>query len=881
MNKERLVYAFNESKASEESAFLLGNKGAQLAEMTAIGLMVPPGFTITTEACKKYYELEKKWPKGLEEQVKEKLKELEKKMNKKLGDKENPLFVSVRSGSYVSMPGMMDTVLNLGMNDESVKAFSEKTKNERVAWDSYRRFIQMFSDVVMELSHSDFEELLEKKKHARKVKFDTDLSAQDLKELVEDYKKLVKAKGKSFPQNPEEQLRMTINAVFESWNSSRAISYRRINSLKDDAGTAVNIQAMVFGNKGNSSATGVGFTRNPATGEKEHYGEYLLNAQGEDVVAGIRTPKHIDEMKKDLPESYEKLIQVYEKLEKHFKDLQDFEFTIEENRLYLLQTRNGKRTAKAAVKIAVDMVKEKILTEKEALLKINANQLNQLLHKQLDEKAKKEFKAIAKGLAASPGAAVGKVVFSAEKAKELFEKNPGEKIILVRAETSPDDIEGMHVAQGILTSRGGLTSHAAVVARGMGKCCIVGCEEISIKGNPGEFTTSKQEVIKVGEWITLDGATGEIFKGQIPVTDPTLSKEFEEIMHWADKYRKLKVRANADTPIDARKAREFGAEGIGLCRTEHMFFQEDRIKTIREMILAKDLEGRKKALEKIKPLQKNDFKELFREMNGFPVTIRFLDPPLHEFLPFIEKDVEEMSKEMNVEKEIIKAKVESLKETNPMLGHRGVRLGLSYPEVYEMQARAALEAALEVSKEGIKVLPEIEIPLVGTVKELTEMKKIILKVAEELKLKEKGVKFKIGTMIELPRACITADEIAKEAEFFSFGTNDLTQTTYGFSRDDIGKFVQHYEEKKIFEKDPFAVLDQEGVGKLMKLCVELGRKTNPELEIGICGEHGGEASSVEFCHKIGLNYVSCSPFRVPIAKLAAAQMAIKEKQVKN
>ncbi|MBN1941164.1 MAG: pyruvate, phosphate dikinase [Candidatus Diapherotrites archaeon] len=875
---KQYVYLFDEVKNanSQEMIFKLGNKGAQLAEMTTSGLPVPPGFTITTEGCNEFYALGKKWPDGLEKQVKEKLEALEKKIGKTLGNAENPLLLSVRSGSYVSMPGMMDTILNLGMNDKTVEGLAKKTNNKRMAFDSYRRFLTMFGDVVLGVKHSDFEKILDAAKEKKGVKFDTDLSAEDLEALIPQYKELIKKSiGKDFPQDAWEQLKLAINAVFDSWNTPRAVSYRRINHLRSDAGTGVNVQAMVFGNMGETSGTGVSFTRNPGTGEKEHYGEFLINAQGEDVVAGIRTPKPIDEMKSILPDVYKELLKIYETLEKHYKDLQDFEFTIEEKKLYLLQTRSGKRTAQAAVKIAVDMQSEGVLSKEEAVMRVKPEQLDKLLHKQLDPIAVKEKEAITKGINASPGAAVGKAVFDSETAHKMFEENPKEKIVLVRLETSPDDIEGMNVAQGILTARGGATSHAAVVARGMGKPCVAGASDISVDEEKREFSVGGL-TIKEGDWISLDGGTGEVFEGQVPLVEPSLKGDFAVLMEWADTFRKLEVKTNADTPKDAETAKKFGAQGIGLCRTEHMFFEGARIKAMREMILSEKLEEREKALAKLLPFQKEDFKGLFKVMTGLPVVIRLLDPPLHEFLPKEDDEIEELAGEMNIPAEKIKSIISSLHEFNPMLGFRGCRLGVTYPEINAMQAKAIFQAALEAQAEGIKPVPYIEVPLVGNVREFKMIKEIIEKEAEASGAKGK-VKYKIGTMIEVPRACITADEIAKEAEFLSFGTNDLTQMGCGFSRDDAGKFLKHYVAKGIYERDPFQAIDQEGVGGLMKLCIEKARKVNPKIEIGICGEHGGEASSVEFCHKIGLNDVSCSPYRVPIARLAAAQAAIKEK----
>ncbi len=880
---KQYVFSFSEVKGAntQEWVFKLGNKGAQLAEMTETGLPVPPGFTLSTEACNEFYELGKEWPEGLKKQVKEKLAELEKEQGKELGKGENPLFVSVRSGSYVSMPGMMDTILNLGMNDESVEAFAKKTGNPRAAYDSYRRFITMFGNVVMDVTHAKFEELLDHAKDTKGVKFDTDLDAEDLKALIPKYKELVKAEaGKDFPQDPLEQLTMSIDAVFGSWNNPRAIAYRKINSLRNDAGTGVNVQAMVFGNMGETSGTGVSFTRNPGTGEKEHYGEFLINAQGEDVVAGIRTPKPVDSMKDVLPDVYEELLKIYDTLEKHYKDLQDFEFTIEDKKLYLLQTRNGKRTAQAAIKIAVDMHEEGLISKEDAILKVKAEQLDQLLHKQLDPIAVESAHVIAKGINASPGAAVGKIVFTAEKAKKMKEDNPKERIVLVRLETSPEDIEGMDAAMGILTARGGATSHAAVVARGMGKPCVAGAGDLSIDEHAGEMKTKDGLVFKELDIISLEGGVGKVFQGEIPLVEPVLSGDFSKLMSWADSFRKLKIKTNADNPKDAEVAKGFGAEGIGLCRTEHMFFEGERIKAVREMILSETEEGRRKALDKLLPFQKADFKGIFEVMSGLPVVIRLLDPPLHEFLPREEKEIKELSEEMGVGVDKLNAKIVELHEFNPMLGFRGCRLGVVFPEINEMQVKAIFEAAMEVNESGKKAMPEIEVPLVGKLEEFAKIKALIKKVANETGAEGK-VHYKIGTMIEVPRAALTADEIAKEAEFLSFGTNDLTQMTCGFSRDDAGKFLAPYVEQGIYERDPFQSIDQEGVGKLMQICVENARKTNPKIEIGICGEHGGEAHSVEFCHRIGLNDVSCSPFRIPIARLAAAQAAIKEKQKKG
>jgi len=881
--KKKYIYFFGEGKAEGKGDMkdLLGGKGAGLAEMTNAGIPVPPGFTITTEMCRYYYKNNKKLPDDFEEELKKYLKKLEKVTGKKFGDPKNPLLVSVRSGAKFSMPGMMDTILNLGLNDESVKGLAESTGNERFAYDAYRRFIQMFGNVVMGIDKNEFEKILENKKKEKGVQYDSDLDANDLKEIVEKYKEIYKEKtGEDFPQDPMVQLKRAINAVFESWNNPRAITYRKLNKIPDDLGTAVNIVTMVFGNMGNDSGTGVGFTRNPSTGEKEFYGEYLTNAQGEDVVAGIRTPKPISELEKEMPEVYKQLKEITDRLEKHYRDLQDFEFTIERGKLYMLQTRTGKRTPLAAVKIAVDMVKEGLITKEEAIMRIEPSQIDQLLHPIIDPKAKVE--PIAKGLPASPGAASGKIVFTADKAEELGKNEP---VILVREETSPDDIHGMATAKGILTSRGGMTSHAAVVARGMGKPCVVGCGEIQIDEEKGIMRIKDKE-LKEGDWITIDGGTGNVIIGQVPTIEAGITGEFKTLMEWVDEFRKIGVRANADIPRDAKKAREFGAEGIGLCRTEHMFFAPERLPAVVEMIMAKTEEERRKALDKLLPFQKEDFIGLFKEMKGYPVIIRTLDPPLHEFLPKREELMVEIAlmKERKEDPEKIKEKekllerVEQLHEFNPMLGHRGCRLGITYPEITEMQARAIMEAACELAKEGETVIPEIMIPLVGNVEELKHQKEIVVKVAEEV-MKKYGVKIKymVGTMIEVPRAALTADEIAKEADFFSFGTNDLTQMTFGFSRDDVGKFLFYYLEKKILKDDPFMTLDQNGVGQLIKMGIEKGRKTNPNLEIGICGEHGGDPESVKFCHRVGMNYVSCSPYRIPVAKLAAAQAAIEEK----
>jgi pyruvate, orthophosphate dikinase len=871
---EKYVYSFKEGK--REMKALLGGKGANLADMTSIGLPVPPGFIITTEACAKYYTEGKIISTEIKNQVIEKLRELEENMGKKLGDKKNPLLVSVRSGAAVSMPGMMDTILNLGLNDETVTGLAEKTGNERFAYDSYRRFIQMFGDVVMGVEHDLFEEILENAKKEKGVKLDTELNVDDLKKVVKGYKEIIKKEtGKMFPNDVIEQLMMSVEAVFGSWNNARAISYRRMNNIFGLIGTAVNVQTMVFGNMGEDCGTGVFFTRNPSTGEKKMYGEFLINAQGEDVVAGIRTPEDMSSLNKKMPEIYSQIVKISDKLENHYKDMQDIEFTIEKGKLYILQTRNGKRTAHAAIRIAVELVKEGLATKEEALLKIDSESLNQLLHKQLDSESKRTKEKVAKGLPASPGAAVGKVVFNAEHAKELAQQ--GGKVILVRVETSPEDIEGMHAAQGILTARGGMTSHAAVVARGMGKCCVAGCSELIISERE-KIIEINGKTIREEDIITLDGATGEVFIGAVGLIEPELSGNFATIMDWADEIRTLKVRTNADTPKDAEMAIKFGAEGIGLCRTEHMFFEESRIKAVREMILSETKEGRKKALAKILPMQRADFKALFEIMDGKPVTIRYLDPPLHEFLPKEEEDIKELAKEMNIPVEKLKQKIEDLHEFNPMLGHRGCRLGITYPEISEMQSRAVFEAAAEIVKEGKKIIPEIMIPLVGNVKEFENQKEIVDSVAKLVK-KEKNVEFEylVGTMIEVPRAALTADKIAEKAEFFSFGTNDLTQMGCGFSRDDSAKFLKEYIEKGIYQRDPFQALDQEGIGELIKIAISKAKPVRKNIKLGICGEHGGEPSSVEFCNKIGLSYVSCSPFRVPIARLSAAHAVIKQR----
>ena len=878
---KKYVYFFDEG--NEEMKSILGGKGTGLAEMTRIGLPVPQGFTISTEVCIEYYKNNCQYPEGLKEQIDDKLNQLEKISQKKLGDSENPLLVSVRSGAAISMPGMMDTVLNLGLNDITVQGIIKKTNNERFAYDSFRRFIQMFGNVVLGIEHDKFEHLLEEIKKELKVELDTEINCAGLKKLVANYKDLVKKEiGKDFPQDPKVQLEMAITAVLNSWNNKRAITYRKINKIPDNLGTAVTIQEMVFGNMGDDSGTGVGFTRNPSTGEKEYYGEYLLNAQGEDVVAGIRTPLHLLNLNRDLPEVYQELTSVVHLLEKNYRDVQDYEFTIEKLKLYLLQTRTGKRTAQAAVKIAVDMVEEGIITEEEAILRVEPNQLNQLLHKRIDPKAKS--KIIATGLPASPGAAYGKVVFTADEAEKLGKE--GEMVILVRAETTPDDIHGMVEAQGVLTSRGGMTSHAAVVARGMGKSCVAGCSALNIDTKK-ERLSVENIIIKKGEFITIDGGQGEVFLGKVPTIDPEMSEEFKTLLSWADKIKRLGVYANADTPEDAQKARELGAEGIGLTRTEHMFMAQDRLPIMQEMIIADTKKSRAEALKKLLPMQKGDFVGILKAMEGLPVIIRLLDPPLHEFLPNLEDILIEVNtlrlknadSDELAEKELLLTKIESLHEMNPMLGLRGCRLGLLYPEIYEMQIEAIIEAAIELTKQGVKVKPEIMIPLISHINEFKPICEKARKIANE-KIKSAGVKleYKVGTMIELPRAALTADKIAEEAEFFSFGTNDLTQTTFGISRDDAeGKFLLKYVEDKILEDNPFEILDREGVGKLVELGTNLGRKTRPELEVGICGEHGGEPHSVEFCHSVGLNYVSCSPFRVPIARLAAAQAVVKEK----
>ena len=873
MNNKKYVYLFKEG--NETMRNLLGGKGANLAEMTILGIPVPQGFIVTTEACNKYYNDGKVISEEVLQQIQNHIAKLEEITGKKFGSLENPLLVSVRSGARVSMPGMMDTILNLGLNDEAVEVVAKQTNNPRFAYDSYRRFVQMFSDVVMGVEKRLFENIIDEMKEARGVHYDTELTADDLKELVVKFKDLYKKEmKKDFPQDPKEQLVEAITAVFRSWDNPRAIVYRRLNDIPGEWGTAVNVQEMVFGNKGDTSGTGVAFSRNPSTGEKGIYGEYLMNAQGEDVVAGIRTPLPITKLNEQNPALYKQFIDIVNKLENHYKDMQDMEFTIEEGKLFFLQTRNGKRTAQAALKIAVDLVSEGMLSKEEAILKVEPKQLDSLLHPTFEATSLKNTKAIAKGLPASPGAACGKVAFTAEEAKERAEK--GERVVLVRLETSPEDIEGMIAAEGILTVRGGMTSHAAVVARGMGTCCVAGCGELKVD--------EEKRTLEVGgkvytdkDYISIDGSTGNIYGEAIKTVTPEISGYFATFMSWADEIRKLQVRTNADTPRDTKQAVEFGAEGIGLCRTEHMFFDEDRIMPMREMIVAKTEEERRRALSKLLPMQKGDFKAMYEALEGRPATIRFLDPPLHEFVPHSDEEIRELAGQMALDFEELKATVEGLHEFNPMLGHRGCRLAVTYPEIAEMQTRAVIEAAIEVkSEKGYDIVPEIMIPLVGEVKELKFVKDIVDSTAKAV-MNEKGItiEYHVGTMIEIPRAALTADEIAKEAEFFSFGTNDLTQMTFGFSRDDAGKFLNDYYERKIYEQDPFAKLDQVGVGQLVKMATEKGKATRPNIKLGICGEHGGDPSSVEFCHNVGLNYVSCSPFRVPLARLAAAQAQVK------
>ena len=872
---KKFVYLFSEGNGSMRE--LLGGKGANLAEMTNLGMPVPQGFTITTEACTQYYQDGRSINEEIQDQIMEYMGKLEDISGKRFGDKNNPLLVSVRSGARASMPGMMDTILNLGLNDVVVEAFAKKTKNPRFAWDSYRRFIQMYSDVVMEVGKKYFEELIDEMKKERGVTLDTELTANDLKKLAEQFKAEYKNKiGEDFPQDPREQLMGAVRAVFRSWDNPRAIYYRRMNDIPSSWGTAVNVQMMVFGNTGDTSGTGVAFTRNPATGEKKLFGEFLMNAQGEDVVAGVRTPQTIDQLAEVMPEAYEQFVDIAQKLEYHYRDMQDMEFTIEDKKLYMLQTRNGKRTAAAALKVAVDLVDEGMIDEKEAVCRVEPKQLDALLHPTFDAEALKKAQAVGKGLAASPGAACGKVVFTAEDAKEWHAR--GEKVVLVRLETSPEDIEGMQVSEGILTVRGGMTSHAAVVARGMGTCCVSGCGDIVVDYENKKFSLAGKDYHE-GDWISLDGSTGSIYGEAIPTVpaDPG-SGYFGRLMGWADKYRQLMVYTNADTPRDAKQGRAFGAQGIGLCRTEHMFFEETRIKAMREMIVADNIEDRKKALAKIMPYQQGDFEGLYEAMEGCPVVIRFLDPPLHEFLPTKEEDIVEIAGELGITVEHLHEVIDSLHEFNPMMGHRGCRLAVSYPEIAEMQTTAVINAAINVQKKhpDWTMVPEIMIPLVGEVKELKYVKDVVTATADKI-IKDAGIemKYEVGTMIEIPRAALTADEIAKEAEFFSFGTNDLTQMTFGFSRDDAGKFLASYYDRKIYEADPFSKLDQVGVGRLVKMACELGRQTRPDIKLGICGEQGGDPSTVEFCHNVGLTYVSCSPFRVPIARLAAAQAAIK------
>lgn len=876
MEKKQYVYLFNEGNASMKN--LLGGKGANLSEMTILGIPVPQGFTVTTEACNKYYEDDKKISQDIIEEIENKMSELEKITGKKFGSLENPLLVSVRSGARVSMPGMMDTILNLGLNDESVEAMAKLTNNPRFAYDSYRRFIQMFADVVMGVEKRLFEDLLDEVKEEKGYKIDTDLTAEDLKDLVVKFKALYKKeKGEDFPSNPKEQLIEAVTAVFRSWNNPRAIVYRRLNDIPGEWGTAVNVQEMVFGNKGETSGTGVAFSRNPANGDNELYGEYLMNAQGEDVVAGIRTPEPISHLEAQNPTIYKQFTDIVNTLEKHYRDMQDMEFTIEDGKLYFLQTRNGKRTAQAALKIAVDLVEEGMLTKEEVILKVEPKQLDTLLHPAFASDGLKEAKIVAKGLPASPGAACGKIAFTAEEAKER--KANGEKVVLVRLETSPEDIEGMIAAEGILTVRGGMTSHAAVVARGMGTCCVAGCGELKVNEEARTLEVNGQ-VLTFDDYISIDGSTGHIYAEQVKTVSPEITGHFATFMGWADEIRKLKVRTNADTPRDTKQAVEFGAEGIGLCRTEHMFFAEDRILAVREMILAKNEDSRRVALEKLLPMQREDFIGIYEALEERPATIRFLDPPLHEFLPSEEEDINALAKEIGVSPAEIKNVVAELHEFNPMMGHRGCRLAVSYPEIAEMQTRAVIEAAIEVKKnKGYNIVPEIMIPLIGEIKELKYVKNVVVETAKTV-MEEKGVQldYKVGTMIEIPRAALTADKIAEEAEFFSFGTNDLTQMTFGFSRDDAAKFLKDYYEKGIYEQDPFAKLDQEGVGELMRIACEKGKATRPDIKLGICGEHGGDPSSVEFCHNLGLNYVSCSPYRVPLARLAAAQAQVKNKR---
>lgn len=872
--QEKFVYSFHEGNKSMRD--LMGGKGANLAEMTNIGLPVPPGFTITTQACNRFYEENEELWDSLKAEIREHLEEVEKKLDKKFGDEKNPLLVSVRSGSVFSMPGMMDTILNLGLNDTSVEGLANVTENPRFAYDSYRRFIQMFGDVAMGVPKENFDEIFEAVKEDKGVHEDTDLTTEDLKAVIEGYKKVIREeKGEDFPQDPYEQLLYAIRAVFLSWNNNRAKVYRRLHQISDKLGTAVNIQSMVFGNMGETSGTGVAFTRNPATGENKLFGEFLMNAQGEDVVAGIRTPKNIGALEEVMPKVYKQFHEITESLEKHYKDMQDIEFTIENENLYILQTRSGKRTSQAAIQVAVDLVEEGFLSKEEAILRVEPDSLNQLLHPTFDEKALQDSPVLAKGLPASPGAASGKIYFRADDAAAAHSK--GEKVILVRQETSPEDIEGMIASEGILTARGGMTSHAAVVARGMGKCCVAGASAVRIHEQTKIMKIDDKEFHE-GDFISLNGSTGEIYAGEIEKVNPSLSGAFGTFMEWADEIRTMQVRTNADNPRDSQQARKFGAEGIGLCRTEHMFFQEDRIPSVRRMILSKTKEAREEALAEILPMQRQDFYEIYKVMEQLPVTIRLLDPPLHEFLPTEEKDIIALAESMHVSKEELQETVEELHEFNPMLGHRGCRLAVTYPEIYRMQARAIIEAALQIQEEGSEITPEIMIPLIGETDELVYVKK---EVEEEIQMvfdeKGKTVPYLIGTMIEIPRACLIADEIAKEAEFFSFGTNDLTQMGFGFSRDDAGKFLEEYVDKKILPESPFDSLDQKGIGKLVEMGAKLGREANSDLHLGICGEHGGDPKSIEFFYKVGLDYVSCSPFRVPIARLTAAQCVAKEK----
>ena len=872
------VYKFHEGSAAMRN--LLGGKGCNLAEMTNLGMPIPQGFTVTTEACTEYYNCGKQISQEIQDQIFEAITWLEGINGKKFGDTEDPLLVSVRSGARASMPGMMDTILNLGLNDVAVEGFAKKTGNPRFAYDSYRRFIQMYSDVVMEVPKSYFEKIIDEMKEAKGVHFDTELTADDLKDLANRFKAVYKdaMNGEEFPQDPKDQLMGAVKAVFRSWDNPRAIVYRRMNDIPGDWGTAVNVQTMVFGNKGETSGTGVAFTRNPSTGEKGIYGEYLINAQGEDVVAGVRTPQPISKLAEDLPECYEEFMNLAMKLENHFRDMQDMEFTIEEGKLYFLQTRNGKRTAPAAIQIACDLVDEGMITPEEAVCRIEAKSLDQLLHPTFVPEALKAGEVIGSALPASPGAAAGKVYFTADEAKDAGKGGRGERVILVRLETSPEDIEGMHAAQGILTVRGGMTSHAAVVARGMGTCCVSVCGEIKIDEEAKVFELGGY-TFHEGDYISLDGSTGKIYKGDIATQEATVSGNFERIMEWADQFRTLRVRTNADTPADTANAVKLGAEGIGLCRTEHMFFDAERIPKIRKMILSDTVEQREEALNELIPFQKGDFKAMYKALEGRPMTVRYLDPPLHEFVPTDPEDIKALAEDMGMTVEAVKAKCDDLHEFNPMMGHRGCRLAVTYPEIARMQTRAVMEAAIEVKEEcGYDIIPEIMIPLVGEKKELKFVKDIVVETAEKVKAeKNSDIQYHIGTMIEIPRAALTADKIAEEAEFFSFGTNDLTQMTFGFSRDDAGKFLDSYYKAKIYESDPFARLDQEGVGQLVKMAVEKGRAARADLKCGICGEHGGDPSSVEFCHKVGLNYVSCSPFRVPIARLAAAQAALNNK----